>query len=99
MTEVLFLSSLQGYQDSRLESMAARLKAERPDLTVKLLDPPSSAEPLAKQKLKFGPAIVIDGRVEFVGIPRYRMLVERLATVGQAAPAPRSVMRSTKPGE
>ncbi len=78
MTEVLFLSSVQGYQDDRVQEIAARLRKDRSDLTVKVEEPSSSGPLLAKYKLKFGPAIAIGGRVEFVGVPRYRMLLERI---------------------
>jgi hypothetical protein len=96
MTEIVFLSSNQGYQTSREQTIADRLKADRPDVTVRVLSPQESASLLTKYKLKFGPAVVIDNRLEFVGIPRYRMLVERieisrrraLAPPPPAAPAP-----------
>lgn len=91
MTEVLFLSSTQGYQEARVEQIAGRLRAERPQLKVTVEGPERSGPLLAKYKLKFGPAVVIDGRVEFVGVPRYRMLVERIAKSverGKASPAP-----------
>lgn len=78
MTEIVFLSSLQGYQTDREQGIADRLKADRPDLTVRLLSPEESGPVLAKYKLKFGPAVVIDNRLEFVGVPRYRMLLERV---------------------
>jgi hypothetical protein len=93
MTEIVFLSSLQGYQDARLGSLASRLRAEHPDLRVDVLDPTASAPILAKFKLKFGPAILINGRIEFVGVPRFRLLVERILTSEKRGPAPRSVMR------
>ncbi|HKZ89957.1 MAG TPA: hypothetical protein VJ300_06845 [Thermoplasmata archaeon] len=93
MTSVVFLSSVQGYQESRLDALAARLRAERPDLQVEVLDPAASGPVLAKYKLQFGPAILVDERVEFVGVPRFRMLAERIATAQKGETAPRSVMR------
>lgn len=92
MIEVVILSSTQGYQDSRVLAIVSRLRSERPDVKVEVLDPSASGSVLAKHKLKFGPAILINGKIEFVGIPRFRMLAERLATVGLPEPAPRSVM-------
>jgi len=95
MTEVLFLSSVQGFQESRTQEVAERLRRDRPDLTVTVLSPEESRPVLAKYKLRYGPAIVVDGRLEFVGIPRYRMLVERIETSierSRAAPsAPEAV--------
>lgn len=86
--EVLFLSSLQGYQTSREREIADRLRAERTDVTVRLLPPEESGSLLAKYKLKFGPAVVINNRLEFVGIPRYRMLLERIEVSKRRAAAP-----------
>ncbi len=88
MTEILFLSSVQGYQADREQSIADRLKADRPDLAVRVLSPQETGPLLAKFKLKFGPAVVIDNRLEFVGIPRYRMLLERIETAKRRALAP-----------
>lgn len=88
MTEILFLSSLQGYQTNREQDVADRLKADRPDLTVRVASPQDSASILAKYKLKFGPAVVIDNRLEFIGIPRYRMLLERIEISKRRALAP-----------
>ncbi len=86
--EVVFLSSVQGYQTGREREIADRLKAERTDLTVRLLSPEESAPLLAKYKLKFGPAVVLDNRLEFVGVPRYRMLLERIEISKRRASAP-----------
>ncbi len=86
--EILFLSSVQGYQTGRERQMADRLKAERPDLAVRLVSPEESTPLLTKYKLKFGPAVVIDRRLEFVGVPRYRMLLERIETARRRAEAP-----------
>lgn len=101
MTDVLFLSSVQGYQASRVDEVAERLRKERPDLAVKVASPEETAPLLPKFKLKFGPAVVINNRLEFIGVPRYRMLLERIgisedrakhpppppATAAPAAPA------------
>jgi hypothetical protein len=88
MTEVLFLPSNQGYQTIREQTVADRLRTDRPDVTVRVLTPQESAPLLTKYKLKFGPAVVIDNRLEFVGIPRYRMLVERIEISKRRALAP-----------
>ena len=90
MMEIMFLSSLQGYQTSREQEISDRLKAERSDLTVHVLSPQESAPLLAKYKLKFGPAVLIDNRLEFVGVPRYRTLLERIEVSKKRALAPPS---------
>jgi hypothetical protein len=98
--EILFLSSVQGYQTDREKEIADRLKAERPDLNVRVLSPEESGSLLAKYKLKFGPAIVIDNRLEFVGVPRYRMLLERIeiSKLRAQAPAPAPAPASAPAG-
>lgn len=88
MTEIVFLASLQGFQASREQAIADRLKAERPDVTVRVLAPQESTPLLTKYKLKFGPAVVIDNRLEFIGIPRFRMLLERIEISKRRALAP-----------
>src|SRR5213078_1815552 len=37
-----------------------------------------------------GPAILVNDRIEFVGIPRYRMLVERVSQVAAGRISPRT---------
>ena len=88
MVTVAFLASVQGYQESRIEEVADRLRKDHPEWTVNLLTPDATKPLLPKYKLKFGPAILVNDRIEFVGIPRYRMLVERIAMLaaGQASP-------------
>ncbi len=88
MTDVVFLASQQGYQANREQEIADRLRADRPDLTVRTLSPADSVPLLTKYKLKFGPAVVIDERLEFIGIPRYRMLLERIEISKRRAAVP-----------
>ena len=90
MVTVTFLSSLQEYQEGRMQEMANRLRADHPEWKVEVLDRERSGGLLTKHKLQFGPAILIDGRIEFVGIPRYRMLVERVALVAAGKISPRT---------
>lgn len=98
MPRILFLSSLQDYQGPRVLEIAGRLKRERPELHIEVKGPEASRAELEKFKLRFGPAVVIDGRLEFVGVPRYRMLVERIAksAARPGAPSPGPV---AKPAE
>lgn len=69
-----------------------KLREDHPEWKVQILPPDQSEPALEKYKLKFGPAILVDGRVEFVGIPRYRMLIERVAMVASNRPNPRSAV-------
>lgn len=97
MTEIVFLSSVQGYQTAREQATADRLKADRPDLSVRVLSPQESGPVLTKYKLKFGPAVLIENRLEFVGIPRYRMLLERIEISKRKAAAPASAAPAAAP--
>ena len=104
MVTVAFLSSIQDFQEGRIQEIADRLRKEHPEWKVEVVPPDGSKAPLAKFKLKFGPAILVNDRIEFVGIPRYRMLVERVAMVAAgrisprtAQPAPAAPGAGTKP--
>jgi len=110
MVAVTFLSSVQGYQEGRVEEIVKRLRADHPEWTIEILSPEASKPLFAKYKLQFGPAILVNNRIEFVGIPRYRMLVERIAMVAAgkisprtaqppaaAAPAPRPAVPASPP--
>ncbi len=90
MVTVAFLASVQEYQEARVQEVADRLRTDHPEWTVQVLPPDASKPLLAKYKLKFGPAILVNDRIEFVGIPRYRMLVERIAMVAAGRISPRT---------
>ncbi len=90
MVTVAFIASVQGYQEERIREIADRLRSDHPEWTVQMLPPDATTPLLAKYKLKFGPAILVNDRIEFVGIPRYRMLVERVAMVAAGRISPRT---------
>lgn len=95
MVTVTFVSSVQGYQEGRVQEVVQRLRADHPEWKVDILSPEASQPLLAKYKLRFGPAILINDRIEFVGVPRYRMLVERIATVAAGKISPRTAQPPT----
>ncbi|HLE45524.1 MAG TPA: hypothetical protein VI915_00835 [Thermoplasmata archaeon] len=90
MTEVVFLASVQGQGTERVRSVSEKLKKRLPDVTVRVLEGAASRDAMAGHKVKFGPAIVIDGRLEYVGIPRLSMLVDRVLQVRDRRPNPRT---------
>src|SRR5207249_9742982 len=90
MVTVAFLSSIQDFQEGRIQEIADRLRKEHPAWKVDVVPPEGSQALLAKYKLKFGPAILVNDRIEFVGIPRYRMLVERVSQVAAGRISPRT---------
>src|SRR6267378_1071562 len=81
----------------RIEDVAKRLRTDHPEWTVDVLSPDASKSLLAKYKLQFGPAILVNDRIEFVGIPRYRMLVERIALVAAGKISPRTAAPPAAP--
>ena len=95
MVTVTFLSSVQGYQEGRVDEVVKRLRADHPEWKVDILSPEASKPVLANYKLQFGPAILVNERMEFVGVPRYRMLVERIAMVGAGRISPRTAQPPT----
>ena len=96
MTEVTFVASIQGHQVARTREFAERLRRARRELKVTTVEGDAAEALLAKHKLKFGPAVVIDGRLEYVGIPRWRHLEERLSQVLQGLVNPRTAVPPEK---
>lgn len=70
--------------------MADRVRSHRDDVAVSVVEGEEARDLLGKHKLAFGPAVLIDGRLEYVGIPRWRHLQERLAQIARSLPNPRS---------
>ena len=97
MVTVTFVSSVQGYQEGRVGEIVKRLRGDHPEWKVDALPPEASKPLLAKYKLQFGPAILVNDRIEFVGIPRYRMLVERIAMVAAGKISPRTAAPPASP--
>ena len=95
MVTVTFVSSVQGYQEGRVAEIVKRLRTDHPEWKVDVLPPDTSKALLATYKLQFGPAILVNERIEFVGVPRYRMLVERIAMVAGGKISPRTAQPPT----
>ena len=90
VTEVEFITSNQGHQGERIRRLAERLRERRPDVVVRVTEATPNPGVLQKYKLKYGPAIAINGRLEFVGVPRFTMLLDRLLQVHEGRPNPRT---------
>jgi len=95
--QVTFVDSVQGHQTDRVREVAERLRKARPDLGVTVVEGEHARAMLTHHKLNFGPAVIIDGRLEYVGVPRWRFLQERVAQVAAAVPNPRSSVPPTPP--
>ena len=94
--QVTFVHSIQGHQVERVHEIAERLRKARSDVKVVEVEGDAAKGMLAQHKLNFGPAIVIDGRVEYVGIPRWRFLLERIDQVAAGIHSPRSSVQPEK---
>ena len=88
--EVTFVASVQGHQTDRVREVADRLRVQRPDVRVTLVEGDAAKALLQRHKLQFGPAVIVDGRLEYVGVPRWRFLQERIAQVAQNLVNPRT---------
>ena len=96
MTEVIFLTSVQDHQTERVKSLAVRLKKRFPAVDVKVLEADQHRDLMSKHKIRFGPAVIIDDRIEYVGVPRFTMLLDRLLQIKEGRPNPRTA--GEKPG-
>ncbi len=90
MTEVIFLTSVQGQEADRIRTVSEKLRKRLPDVDVRVLEGSSNRDLMAKHKVNFGPAVLVDGRLEYVGVPRVSMLVDRVLQVRDHRANPRS---------
>jgi len=97
--EVTFVASVQGHQTDRVREIADRLRAQQPDVKVTLVEGDAANALLQKHELQFGPAVIVDGRLEYVGVPRWRFLQERIAQVAQNLVNPRTAAPPTPPAK
>ena len=99
MTEVTFVTSVKGIQDERVKSISTGLKEKRPDVNVSIIPGDKNVELLTKLKLKHGPCVIIDGRMQFVGIPNLRMVLERLDMIAKKEVAQTSATVASPPAQ
>jgi hypothetical protein len=81
--QVTFVASVQNHQVERVREYADRLRKARPDVTVTVVEGEAAKSLLNQHKLNYGPALLIDGRLEYVGVPRWSFLTERIAQVAK----------------
>ncbi|HKZ62914.1 MAG TPA: hypothetical protein VJ400_00575 [Thermoplasmata archaeon] len=94
---VAFVDSVQGHQTGRLREMADRLRKARPDVSVGVVEGDAAGDLLKRHRLNFGPAVLIDQRLEFVGVPRWRFLLERVSQLSAGLQNPRSASPPAAP--
>lgn len=75
------MKSPTGQQQERAEKVLSWLRGQMPDLDYREVDPREEPEYAAKFHIKYAPGLIVDGRIEFVGIPRERMLLDRLRQI------------------
>lgn len=86
--EMVYLKSPTGLHHKRAAEVLGRVREALPDLKYREVDPREDPDYAAQFHIKYAPGIVIDGRIEFVGIPRTRMVLDRIRQLrGMAAPA------------
>ncbi len=81
MTNVAFVTSINGIQADRIGKISKGLSEKRPDVKVEILDVTKQKELLEKLHLKYGPFVMVDGKLVFVGIPRLKMLLDKIESL------------------
>ncbi|MEE8199519.1 MAG: hypothetical protein V3R48_07410 [Thermoplasmata archaeon] len=76
--ELVYLKSPTGQQHERAQAVLARVREEMPDLEYREVDPRKDPEYASQFPITYAPGLIIDGVIEYVGIPRERMLLDRL---------------------
>jgi hypothetical protein len=84
MTQVAFVTSLQGRQAERVKDVSEGLRKKKPEIKVEIMEAEQHKDLLAKFKLKYGSCVMIDGKLEFVGIPSLRQLIEKIDLIAKA---------------
>ncbi len=86
MVKVQILKSPYDYQSRRLDAFVAQLREEMPDLTVEVIDLSEHEDLMKAHNLLYGPAVLINDRLDFIGIPSMAWFRARLEKVEKAPP-------------
>ncbi len=76
--ELVYLKSPTGQQHARAQAVLARVREQMPELEYREVDPRKDPDYASQFPISYAPGLVVDGRIEYVGIPRERMLLDRL---------------------
>lgn len=76
--ELVYLKSPTGRQHERAKRVLAEVREGMPNLLYREVDPREDPDYAAQFPIHHAPGLVVDGRLEYVGIPRPRMLLDRL---------------------
>ncbi len=76
--ELVYLKSPTGQQHARAQAVLARVRERMPELEYREVDPRKDPDYASQFPISHAPGLIVDGRIEYVGIPRERMLLDRL---------------------
>ena len=76
--ELVYLRSPTGQQHDRAQAILNRIREEIPDRDYREVDPRKDPDYASQVPITHAPGLIIDGRIEYVGIPRERMLLDRI---------------------
>jgi hypothetical protein len=97
--ELVYLKSPTGQQHERAEAVLAIVRETLPDLEYREVDPRKDPDYAAQFPISHAPGLIVDGRIEYVGIPRERMLLDRLRQLGAREQEKGSAPTSEAEGE
>ncbi|MFQ5919254.1 MAG: hypothetical protein ACE5I4_04320 [Thermoplasmata archaeon] len=83
--ELVYLKSPTGQQHDRAQMVLTRVREKMPDLEYREVDPRKDPDYASQFPISHAPGLIVDGRIEYVGIPRERMLLDRLRQLGSLA--------------
>ncbi|MFQ6012996.1 MAG: hypothetical protein ACE5LS_05075 [Thermoplasmata archaeon] len=97
--ELVYLKSPTGQQHERAEVVLARVRKALPDLEYREVDPREDPDYAAQFPITHAPGLIVDGRIEYVGIPRERMLLDRLRQLASTSKGKGSPPASQEGGQ
>lgn len=76
--ELVYLLSPTRQQHKRAQEVLAAVREKVTDLSYREVDPREDPAYAEQYHIQHAPGIILDGRIEFVGIPREKMLLGRI---------------------
>lgn len=86
--ELIYLRSPTGQQHDRAIEVLDVVKRAWPDMKVREVDPLKEPDFAKRFNIRSAPGLIVNGKIEFVGIPRDTMLLERLELVSRTPSQP-----------
>ena len=82
--ELVYLLSPTRQQHDRALEVLEEVREAMPDVDYREVDPREDPDFAAQYHIKHSPGLIVDGRIEWVGIPRPRMILNRLRQLQSA---------------